>query len=331
MQTSLSKLMALLPVLLLPILAHSQESSIRRQYLVKPVTWSDITFDIASKELKEDEGKLEYEQRWVKFAILEDSEVLVSTSIHGVARARLAAALFTQVEWKYDGSRLRGRVPDGLAKALGESDSISESIRGSFGKGLPVSVEAGVGFSFPGMPQEGYMSISPSPRETATDLPGSYTTPSSEEVKARRPARPSFGPGHEVVPVVWDGEYDKPEEYAKVSEIVASFVSVEREKAEAAARTMLPVILGNLGHELLALDLNSAEFGRLPERVRDNLERAIELQPQQFGYASYAEFERARDSGLRLKLTPDVRVMLPFKSQPSGATVTYAIPIKIKP
>lgn len=322
---------SLLLAVLVPLTALGQAESAVRKYIVRPHTWNNVSVAVAQSEFNADSAKPEFLQRWLKLSIQDDSEVFISTAVHGIARIRLTTAILSRAEWVYDKESLRATVPDDIANALATSDSISESIRKSFGPGLPVILEAGLGFTFNGQTHEGHMSLPTKPRPNDSPLALKFTPPSEDELKSRLPGKPSFGPGYEIVPDVFDGTYDSLDEYAKIAEFVADFAKRERKKAEETARGLLPTIIGSLGHELLAMDLNNAEFDKLPNHIKDQLESAIELQPQKYGYSSLEQFHRERDAGLRLKLAPDIRIMLPFKLEPSGATATYAIPIKLTP
>ncbi len=126
-----------------------------------------------------------------------------------------------------------------------------------------------------------------------------------------------------------DRDFDDQTDYEVIGTMVSNLAQVEAQKAQASARKLLPIILGDLGHQLLALDLNNSEFNQLPEEIRVGIERSIENQPERFGYASFDEFARARDSGLRLSLNPEVQVLLPYFM--NGGQVSYAMGVKVKP
>lgn len=302
-----------------------------RRYVVKPVTWEKLTFSDAEREYNEDNGKPEYSQRWFKVTLLTNSEVFFSTSLHGVARMRLGAAVLQQVKWENNGQVLEGKVTKELAEALGTSDGMNEIVRSNIGPGMPVQLEAGLNFSISGNPDQSRLTFNPTNPEKLAEPPKSYSPPGQEELAKRPPAKPRVGPGHAIVPVVTGTTFDDQDEYEEIARLFASFVRVEREKAAAVARALLPKIIGDKAYGLLALDLNNAEFDRLPVEVQEQLKSAIKESPSAFGYKSYDDFERAMEAGVRLSLKPEINVLMPFRMPPNNTPSTYALPIRIRP
>lgn len=301
----------------------------KRQYVVRPPLWLDVTVDNAIDELKADEGKPEYSQRWVRFDVSADAEVYISTAVHGVVRWRLTSALINEVEWKYTGETLRGTVPDHLVNALATSEGLPSDMRKGLGPGLPVSLNPNIEFSVAGTPIRSAFSPYPSKREVSTDLPKPYSPPTQEPESDKQTARQAITVGYSVLPKTGDYEFQRQDEYQEIGRLLADFTKTEAKKAEAVARKFLPFVLGNFGHQLLALDLNNTELERTPKEIQDSIDRAVEFQPQKFGFSSFEDYEQARDKGFRLSIVPSLQVFLPYYM--NGGVVTFAMGIKIKP
>jgi hypothetical protein len=314
--------------------AFGQEDP-KRQYVVRPPNWVDVTFDTASEEFEADTGKKEIEQRWVKFDIAPDSEVLVSTAVHGVIRLRLASVLINEVEWKYAGESLLGNVPDDLIQVLKECDSLPPRMRAQFRPNLPTSLSAEISFSVFGTPIKSSYSPYPSPRPVSENPQKPYDRPAPLEPDEYQDERPAAAAGYAVVPKrnfaahFGDYEYERTSEYEQIGKVLANFVEAETNKAEAVAQSFLPMILGNLGHEILALNLSNTEFDKLPQAMKDHIDQVVELQPMRFGFSSYEDYERARDAGFRLSIVPAVSVSVPNDS--SAIRSSFPMTIRIRP
>lgn len=318
--------------LALPGLVHGQSQS-PRQYLVVPPLWVETKYAEAEQEYKEDKDKPDYAQRWIKLDLPAETEVLVSTATHRIIDLRLSAAMMDQVKWEFNGNVLVGEVPEDLVSALADAESLPKDMRAGFGPGLPASLNPRLAFSFIGSQASGARSLPTKPRDKSDQLPRPYSPPDPKTTTTPLGEKPPTTRGRSIVANTDtprnDREFDDQMDYEVIGTIVSNLARVEAQKAQASARKLLPVILGDLGHQLLALDLNNSEFNQLPEEIRIGIERSIENQPERFGYANFDEFARARDSGLRLSLNPEVQVLLPYYM--NGGRVSYAMGVKVKP
>lgn len=314
--------------------AHGQEDP-KRQYVVRPPNWVGVNFDTASQEFSDDVGKREIEQRWVKFEIAPDSEVLLSTAVHGVIRLRLASVLIQEVEWKYAGESLLGNVPDDLIQVLKKCDSLPPRMRAQFGSNLPTSISAEISFSVFGTPIKSSFTPYPSPRPLSENPQKPYERPAPLKPDEYADARPAALAGYTIEPKrqyaahMGDYEYERTMEYEQIGKIVASFVDAETNKAESVAQSFLPMILGDLGHEILALNLTNTEFDKLPQAMKDHIDRVVGDQPARFGFSSFEEYEKARDAGFRLSIVPAVSVTIPNDS--SAIRSSFPLTIRIRP
>lgn len=314
--------------------AYGQEDP-KRQYVVRPPNWVGVNFDTASQEFSEDIGKREIEQRWVKFEIAPDSELLLSTAVHGVIRLRLASVLIQEVEWKYAGESLLGNVPDDLIQVLKKCDSLPPDMRAQFGPNLPTSLRPRISYSIFGTPIKANYQPYPAPRPLPDSPHKPYERPDPVDPDDFADARPAASAGYTIEPKrniathMGDYEYERTMEYEQIGRLVASFVDAETNKAEAVAQSFLPMILGDLGHEILALNLTNTEFDRLPQAMKYDIDRTVRDQPARFGFTSFEEYEKARDAGFRLSLVPAITVTLPNDS--SAIRSSFPLTIRIRP
>lgn len=318
--------------LALPGLVHGQSQS-PRQYLVVPPLWVETKYAEAEQEYKQDKDKPDYAQRWIKIELPTKSEVLISTATHRIIDLRLTVAMMEEVKWEYNGRVMVGEVPENLISALADAESLPKDLRAGFGPGLPVSLNPHLAFSFLGSSGSGARSLPTKQRDTSSQLPKPYGPPDPKLTTTSLREKPSTTRGRTIIANTAtprpDRTYDDQLEYEEISKLVSNLVQAESQEAQASARKILPVILGDLGHQLLALDLSNTEFNQLPEEIRVGIERSIEDRPESFGYANFEEFARARDSGLRLSLNPEVQVLLPYYM--NGGRVSYAMVVKVKP
>jgi len=258
--------------------------------------------------------------------------VLVSTATHRIIDLRLTVAMIEQINWKYSGRVMVGEVPEDLITALASAESLPKEMRAGFGPGMPVSLNPNLAFNILGSSGSGARSLPTRHRDESNQLPRPYTPPDPKVTTPSLRDKPPTTRGISIVANTAtprpDRTYDDQREYEEISKLVSNLVQSESQKAQASARKLLPMILGDLGHQLLALDLNNTEFSELPEEIRVGIERSIESQPERYGYATFDEFATARDRGLRLSLVPEVEVLLPYFM--NGGRVAYGMGIKIK-
>lgn len=304
--------------------------NVARQYIVTPPLWYGVSYEEASKEYKEDLTKPEYARRWEKFVLPTQSEVLLSTATHGIRNKRLTRALYEQVQWRYNGRVMIGQVPDELVKELRNTDSLPKDLRDGFGPGLPAVLEVSLGFEFQATGRSSRTALSAKDRDVETPPQSIYQPPASTDPDL--PSRPATTLGRLIRPVpgqIPNRASDDQQEYDEIGRWVSDIVMKENDKAGASARSMLPLVLGEDGHKISALDLNNVDFDQLPDVVKLDLERKIEDQPERYGYASYAEFESAREKGIRLSLNPEVSVLLPYFM--NGGRVSFGLGVFIRP